>query len=265
MAMISENLRTGLAWHSHYFNTEGLIGAFLVFGFVFFGIIWLLSFNRPKKPAAAEGGEAAPRFRDPAEDTARTVALYQQVLSLAQREGDRAGEAEALIAIGCTYFLADDLDQALVHHQQALVLARDAADDRAITRALRYIGQIHLSRRDATQAHSFFELALTSARQSGDAEDISDALEDLADSYFALGQDAQGNDCRRQVIGDEPLPSRRRAEAMHLWRSARVLQEMNRPREATANAEEALAIFDRIDDPHTDTVRAALQEWQTRK
>lgn len=252
-------------WRNRVVNTERLVGALLVGGFIFFGLLWLLMGNRSKsKPSAmADSGEPAePRFRAPAEETARTVALYQQVLSMAQHEGDRAGEAEALSAIGCTHFLADELPQALVHHQRALLVARDSGDQRAITRELGRIGQIHLSQRDPAKAHEFFELALTSARQSEHAEDISDALEDLADAYFALGNDAQGEHCRRQVSGAEaPLPSRRRAEAMHLWRCATVLAGQGRKREAIAHAEEALEIFDRIDDPLAEVVKAKLKEW----
>jgi|GEM_PF-4758737 len=255
-------------WRNRVVNTDRLVGALLVGGFVFFGLLWLLMGNRSQtRPSSGKDPIdpdelRAPRFRAPADETARTVALYQQVLSMAQHEGDRAGEAEALSAIGCTHFLADELPQALVHHQQALLLARDSGDQRAITRELGRIGQIHLSQRDPAKAYEFFELALTSARQSEHAEDISDALEDLADAYFALGNDAQGEHCRRQISGaEDPLPSRRRTEAVHLWRCATVLESQGRRREAIAHGEEALAIFDRIDDPLAEVLKAKLKEW----
>ncbi|GAA2113857.1 AfsR/SARP family transcriptional regulator [Actinomadura alba] len=146
--------------------------------------------------------------------------FYREALKIYQATGDRRNTANVLNNIGATYVRDQRYAEGLIHHQKALGIAQVIADPFEESRALRGIGEVHRGSGQYSAALGHFRRALTLAR-------------DLADPYEEA--------CCLEGLGDATLRIQGHDAAEPLW-------------------SEALAIFDRLNVPEGEALRAQLHD-----
>ncbi|MBC6463555.1 ATP-binding protein, partial [Actinomadura sp. HBU206391] len=144
--------------------------------------------------------------------------FYREALKIYHTTGDRRNTANVLNNIGSAYVRDQRYPEGLIHHQKALGIAQVIADPFEEVRALRGIGEVHRGSGQYGAALEHHEQALTLAR-------------DLADPYEEA--------CCLEALGNATLQVQGHDAAKPLW-------------------SEALAIFERLNVPEREALRAQL-------
>ncbi|MBT8227010.1 MAG: tetratricopeptide repeat protein [Dactylosporangium sp.] len=126
----------------------------------------------------------------------------------AARDGDRAGQAEALESVGKACFQARRLDEAEASHRAALTIRQNLGNRFGEAKSINALGMIGLRRRDLSAARSLFDQS-------------------------------------RAIFGDL---GERRWEALMRTNLAETLCALHQPQVAAEIAHEALAVFRDLDD-----------------
>jgi DNA-binding SARP family transcriptional activator/tetratricopeptide (TPR) repeat protein len=147
-----------------------------------------------------------------------------QCLELFRLAGHRPGEAIALQDVGHSHALLGNYDEAIAHCERALAVMREIGEARWEGAVWDSLGYTHHQRGDYQQAITCFERAIELSRELGDRFNEADTLSSLGDVYDSAGD----------------------AVAAHRsWA-------------------QALQIFDEIEHPDRDRVRAKLNARDNR-
>ncbi|HET7036518.1 MAG TPA: BREX system ATP-binding domain-containing protein, partial [Thermomicrobiaceae bacterium] len=119
-------------------------------------------------------------------DFARARDDYERTLRLAQEQGDRRAEWQALLDLG-TLWVERDYDRAGHLFQQALTLARQELDDRAVAHSLNAVGNWHLNHEDPLPALGYHQEALALFTQRDDRPGVAATLDLLALAQYVAG------------------------------------------------------------------------------
>ncbi|MEH1015725.1 BTAD domain-containing putative transcriptional regulator [Micromonospora sp. CPCC 206060] len=285
---VTVDARTDHAWATRWFGTEhqvllGAVAQAAATGFD--GHAWRL--------AAALTTYLDRRGHWPELDAVQRTALHA-----AQRQGDLAGQARAHrgLAICCTWLgrydeahrhyrrdldlyreLADDTGQAHTHLGISWVLAREGRHREAVTHADRALTLYRATGYRVGQAKALNNLAWFQARlgdhrlalaccrqalelheETGDRHGVALAWDNLGYVRHQLGQHQRALACyRRALLLHRELGDR--------YDEAEVLENMGDTHQAAGDRaaarhawRDALAIFDDLDHPDTDRLRAKL-------
>lgn len=184
---------------------------------------------------------------------------FQDVSRLRRERGDVEGEARALLLLGITAHMRNNLEQARTRFEAALDTARK--HDLALLqgRALYRLGDLLRLQGRLGPAEARLHEALPLLRRKGTPQNRAEALAALAECRarrtdpFAAARLL--DEARRAAGRDTPQILRARAWADHL---------AGRDREALAGLAAALAAPPGEDPEHRDELRALLASWRSR-
>jgi tetratricopeptide (TPR) repeat protein len=142
-----------------------------------------------------------------------------QSLELYRRAGHRAGQAMALKDVGFAHAMLGNHEQAIGYNESALAVMREMGERRWEGAIWDSLGYAHHQRGDHDQAIACYERAIALSRELADRFNEADTLSSLGDVHHSAGD----------------IGAARRA-----WRAA-------------------LRIFDEIEHPDRDSVRAKLR------
>lgn len=126
--------------------------------------------------------------------------LAEEALLLAQRTGDKNGEAQSLRMIGNIHFRNDRLGQALDHLARAQRLFESTEDQAALVGVLNRIGDIHTRRGDLPHALRAHLEALDLCEELGNEEGVAQAFNSIGYVYHRQKNAAQAIRYFRQAV-----------------------------------------------------------------
>jgi len=195
-------------------------------------------------------------------DAPKAIEFYEQRLVIAREIGDRRGEGTALGNLGVAYKNLGDAPKAIEYYEQRLVIAREIGDRRGEGTALGNLGVAYKNLGNAPKAIEYYEQALVIDREIGDRRGEGNALGNLGSAYGVLGDARKAIEFFEQhrviarEIGD------RQGEGNALWNYALAFEKLGQRDEAIGRGEDALKIFEQIEDPNAAMARAALAKWK---
>ena len=119
-------------------------------------------------------------------EPAQAAAYAHEALTLAREIGFRAGEGQALNALGTYYKNIGDLDQALEHLIASVQLHQELGDKKRIAFSLSNMGIVYTMQENPVKARSSFEQALRYFEELGDLRYIIPALNNLGSVYYEM-------------------------------------------------------------------------------
>jgi len=235
--------------------------------------------------------------------TRKAIEFFQQRLGTARQFDDRWGEANALMNIASAHYLLGEAKAAIPFYEQALYVFRQIRERRGESNVLNNLGLIYYELNEAKKAIDFiwealvisheignrlgegagfgnlglayaalgehrkaaecYEKHLAIAREIGDRQGESNALGNLGLVFFDLGKTCESiNFYDQQLVISREIGDRR-GQGIALFNSARALNKLGDWAKAIARAEDALKIYEAIEDPNAARVRAQLAEWHS--
>lgn len=122
---------------------------------------------------------------------AEAKALYEQSLSIRRELGDKSGMAASLLNLGTVAQETGQNAEALQYYQESLVLYGEIGDTGNKTILLTNLGNLALGQKQYVQARAFYEESLALARSNEDKFAIALALVNLAPLLCTQGEYAQ--------------------------------------------------------------------------
>lgn len=104
---------------------------------------------------------------------------YKKALAMHERIGNRVGQAANLGNLGIVYRERRELDKAEAHHMRALAMAEEMGDKRGQVAQLGNLGSAYSQRRDFERAEEAYEKQLAIADETGNRLGKSNALGNL--------------------------------------------------------------------------------------
>lgn len=190
---------------------------------------------------------------------------YEQALAIARETGNRRVEGGNLGNLGTVWAALGDNRRAIEFYEKALGIAREVGSQRAETTHLGNLGRAWNNLGEPRRAIEFEEQALAIAREIGYKRSEAVNLSGLGNAWAALGERHRAIDFYKQAVSIFREIGDRRGESAGLFNLALRLRETGVAAEqqrAVALMEEALAIFEAIESPNTNTAKATLAQWQ---
>jgi DNA-binding SARP family transcriptional activator/tetratricopeptide (TPR) repeat protein len=193
-------------------------------------------------------------------DYERCIDHLERARHLFRAEQHTGGESQALHNLGIAYIGAGRLDDARVSVERALALAVRREDDIGeIAVTLTNLSRLHL---EAGQIDEAVEAASDALRRlSGSDRLVREAIASMALGLAraAQGRHGEAEECLVSALDTYRALGRRWSEAVVLTSLGRVERDTNRPDEARATWQRALAIVDEVGEMDTtDLSRAEL-------
>lgn len=140
--------------------------------------------GRERVRAAVEEGDAARREGNPK----AALAIFARVLEPAERAGDRALLARALVGLGWAEWATGQYDRALATRRRGLEIARELQDAAAETVLLRGIGETLYSLARYAEALEHYRLGLNAAQRANRPNEEGLILANMGSTYRSLGR-----------------------------------------------------------------------------
>lgn len=195
-------------------------------------------------------------------DSIKAIEFLERSLRLHREICDRRGEGMDLGNLGFIYANQGELLKSIDFCEKQLTIAREIGDHRGEGGALFNLGRAYADLGHRIEAVKYFEQALAIFRNLGDYRGESGVLGNigtlfakLGDTHKALGFYGRALTLSRK-IGD------RFGEGYALSNIATAFNQLGDRAKALARAEDALKIFDAIEDPYAARVRTTLAEWR---
>lgn len=195
-------------------------------------------------------------------DARKAIQFHNLQSAIAREIGDRRGEGTAIGNLGNAYLALGDSHKAIEFYEQHLEIARKIGDRRGEGNDLGNLGNAYFSLGDAKKAIDLYEQALAIDREIGDRRGESNDLSNLGTTYVALVDAHKANEFYEQALLIDREIGDRRGEAITLWNLALAFNKLDKRTEAITHAEAALKIFETIEYPETNQVRATLAAWR---
>lgn len=187
----------------------------------------------------------------------KAIEFYEQALAIDREIGDRRGEGADLGNLGNAYADLGEPRKAIEYHKQALAIDREIGDRRGEGQDLGNLGVAHSDLGEPRKAIEFYKQALAIAREIGDRRNEGNWLGNLGSAYAALSEPRQAIEYYEQQLVITRKIGDRRGEAITFFNSSLALFELGKHSEAIEKAESSLQIFEQIESPYADRVKAA--------
>jgi len=195
-------------------------------------------------------------------DVRKAIEFYEQALTIYREIGERRWEGNALANLGVAYVNSGDTHKAVESFEKALVIAREIGDRLVEASALGNFGNAYLAWSDPRKAIEFYQRALPIAREIGDRHGEARILGNWGSAQLALGDAPKAVELFQQQLAIARVISDRQGAGNALWNSALALDKLGKRAAAIAQAEEAVGIYEAIENPHAAKVRATLAKWK---
>ncbi|MBN1485939.1 MAG: tetratricopeptide repeat protein [Chloroflexia bacterium] len=167
----------------------------------------------------------------------------QQSLSLARKEGDRAGEATSLHNLGTVLYFLGDHAGAREQLERALAIRRDLGDQRSAAMSLNNLAGVHHALGDLGQVKAFSEEVLQVYRTIGDRRNEIQALSNLGNVYRDLGELERALEYYERALNLFLGIGDRRGQALTAENMGLVLHDLGDARSARDCCQQALDIY----------------------
>jgi DNA-binding SARP family transcriptional activator/Tfp pilus assembly protein PilF len=191
--------------------------------------------------------------------TGDAAPLSGQALRLFESIGDHIGQARSHGSLGWLADNAGRLDEAMHHTEQAIRLYRAAGYRPGEAVCLNDIGWHHAKLGDYERALTCCEQALEALRETGGGGWEANILDSLGYIHHQLGNRDSSIACYQRALGIFRDLGDRLEEAEALSHLGDVLHGSGDTEAARRDWLEALHIYDEIDHPDADEIRAKLQ------
>ena len=193
---------------------------------------------------------------------------YEQALAIARETGNKFFEGQSLGGLGRAWASLRDSRRAMKYYQQALAIAREGGNKYTEGSHLGNLGNVWRALGEPRRSIKFHEDALAIAREIGDKSGEAANLGSLGNTWSALNDPHRAIALHEQAVTVFREIGDKRGEGINLCNLAMSLRKSGSPAEqqhAVVFAQEALAIFEAIESPHTKIVKAALAKWEAEK
>ena len=230
-------------------------------------IRWLeaaLASARQLKDRAAEGVHLGHLgiAHDHLGETSQSINFFEQSLAILRDTVNRAGEGAVLNNLGNAYHRLGDFSRAVECKTEALTIAREVKNPRLEGEALLSLGAAHESLGEHDLAVEFLEQGLAIIRKIGDTRYEGIALGIIGWIYERKDDLSRAMESYRQQLAivrdfnDQP------GKGEAFWNISRILAKQGDIAQAITYAEDALKIYEYIEDSKTVYVRQQLSQWR---
>ena len=197
-------------------------------------------------------------------DTERAAELFNQQLTITREIGDRRGEASALGNLGSAYAALKRHRQAIAFHEQALLVAREIGDRRGEASALGGLGIAEYLDGNLSRSIELLNKQLRLASELGDRRGEAIALSNLGEAYVASGDYQIATEILTSAFNIASQIGDIQAQANALFNLSLALDQTGDRKQAIAQAEIALELFEIAEHPYAQVVKERLIEWGAR-
>ncbi|NET57538.1 MAG: tetratricopeptide repeat protein [Symploca sp. SIO2E6] len=216
--------------------------------------------NQNQKPAAdhllAEGMELYDKIR-----FGEALARFEEALLIYQEIGDKVGIGTTLHQMGRVYYSMEQYQQGLDYYQRGLVVQREVNDDFGARISLNRIGSVYDRLGDYQQALDYYQQAVAIPQADGAScrdrawqritltgigriyQRWEDYRQALANYRQAVAIEQELSNCP-----EEEIPASYARGAKLLYNTGLVAQELGKYREGLAYLQQALGIYQRVED-----------------
>jgi tetratricopeptide (TPR) repeat protein len=197
-------------------------------------------------------------------DTERAAELFNQQLTITREIADRRGEASALGNLGSAYAALKRHRQAIAFHEQALLVAREIGDRRGEASALGGLGIAEYLDGNLSRSIELLNKQLRLASELGDRRGEAIALSNLGEAYVASGDYQIATEILTSAFNIASQIGDIQAQANALFNLSLALDQTGDRKQAIAQAEIALELFEIAEHPYAQVVKERLIEWGAR-
>jgi transcriptional regulator with XRE-family HTH domain/tetratricopeptide (TPR) repeat protein len=193
-------------------------------------------------------------------DRDQALGHYAESVALYRRLGNRVGEAKVQQNLGFLAHRQDRYADALSHAEEALRLYQAVGDQRGQAEALADAGWYHGLLGNYQQALAFSRRGLTLSAGTGHRRAERHAWDSVGYAEYHLGNLAEAAACCQHALtlhrqaGDHFYEADTLSHLGDIWHAA------SEPAQARQAWQQALAIFDNLQDPNADLIRAKLAD-----
>jgi tetratricopeptide (TPR) repeat protein len=191
-------------------------------------------------------------------DYDQAAACYQESLALVTQLGDRYFQAVALNNLSDVYREQSRHDDAAACARRSLALSCEVGDRRLEGMALNNLGDVHCRQGRHDDAVTCYERSLDLLRQVGDQHGEGLDLDGLGEVHRLRGQQAAAVSYYEQSLAALRQVGELHDEAHTLWHLSLALDPSGRQAQSVACLRQALAIFDQLNAPEAESIRALL-------
>jgi CHAT domain-containing protein/uncharacterized protein HemY len=179
---------------------------------------------------------------------AQALRHYQLARAVAERSGDRAGEADALYDIGVVFYDQAQYAEALEHLQHSLRLYEMLGNRAAVAVAVNSLGNVHLSQARYAEALECYQRSLQLREELGDRAGTAVVLNGLGNVHQSRGDWQQALQAyQRSMELYEALGNRRQAARTRSNIANVYFDQADYPR-ALREYEECLKVHEELGD-----------------
>ncbi|HKQ78671.1 MAG TPA: tetratricopeptide repeat protein [Blastocatellia bacterium] len=197
-------------------------------------------------------------------DAKRAAELFNQQLGITREIGDRRGEASALGNLGNAYAALNYQHQAIAFHEQSLAVACEIGDRRSEASALGGLGIAEYQAGNLGRSIELLNRQLRLTSEIGDRRGEAIALSNLGEACVASGDFQAATDLLTKAFNLASQIGDIQAQANALFNLSLALDGAGDRKQAIAQAETALELFEIAEHPYAQTVKKQLNEWATR-
>ncbi|MCI0389259.1 MAG: tetratricopeptide repeat protein [Acidobacteria bacterium] len=194
-------------------------------------------------------------------DAKRAAELFNQQLGITREIGDRRGEASALGNLGNAYAALNYQHQAIAFHEQALAVACEIGDRRNEACALGGLGIAEYQSGNLGRSVELLNRQLRLTSEIGDRRGEAIALSNLGEACVASGDYPAATDLLTKAFNLASQIGDIQAQANALFNLSLALDGAGDRKQAIAQAETALELFEIAEHPYAKVVKERLVEW----
>ena len=197
-------------------------------------------------------------------DLRNALILFDQQLKAAREIGDRRGESQALGGLGTTHYAMGDTERAAELFNQQLTITREIGDRRGEASALGGLGIAEYLDGNLSRSIELLNKQLRLASELGDRRGEAIALSNLGEAYVASGDYQIATEILTSAFNIASQIGDIQAQANALFNLSLALDQTGDRKQAIAQAEIALELFEIAEHPYAQVVKERLIEWGAR-
>ena len=178
----------------------------------------------------------------------KAIKLYEQILPMQQKAGNRSGEASVLNNMAGAYRAIGQPDKARELYEQAIPITREVGNQAGEAWGLNNLAGVYKTMGQPSQALKLYEQALSIHREEGNRASEATTLNNIAGVYSYTGQLDKALELYEQVLSTHREFGNRAMEAITLNNIAGMYSAIGQPGKAMVLYEQALPIARAVSD-----------------
>jgi filamentous hemagglutinin family protein len=187
-------------------------------------------------------------------DYSRAIEYYQQSLKIARELGNRTKEGVAFGGLARAYIDSGNYSQAIEYYQQSLRIARELGERQQEGMAFSGLGRAYTDLGDYRQAIKYYQQSLSIARSLSDAREEGIALDGMGNINQALGDYVTAIEYHQRALAIKRNLGNRAAEAQTLGSLGNAYEALGDYTKANEYYEQTLATVRTIADRKTEGI-----------